>query len=149
MGEHKTNRRAVVKAMLPAFPAGVDYTNVELRGGFTLRRGVIIVAPESIRKAADGSTEVLWDNGGTKEWGKPPEGTEVIPEGTKLGYEHLEFVVFLLGVRVDQTSAIAGPDGRKHPQATGVQLAELCRVPGNQYLAMFGEKKDAGLIVTG
>jgi hypothetical protein len=146
MSEHKTNKTAVVRAMLPPFPTGSDFTHVELRGGFNLRRGILIVPPEKIRMKQDGSKqgtlEVLLDSATGESWSAPPDDFEVIAEGTQLGYEHLDYVVHVMGSKVDRT-LVVGRDGG-HPM-TMAPLTELCRVPAVHFLRMFGLGEKPGV----
>jgi hypothetical protein len=153
MGEHRTNRTAVVRAMLPAFPTGTDFTHVELRGGFNLRNGLLIVAPEKIRTTEAGAQEVLLNSATGESWTPPPDDYEVIPEGTQLGFEHLDYVVSVMGAKIDRTLVVGRGDG--HPMALA-PLTELFRMPAVNFLRLFGlgQKPEAngapsGLIVGG
>lgn len=135
MGEHKTNRTAVIRAMLPAFPTGSDFTNVQLRAGFNLRTNLLIVPPEKMRTADDGSIEILAKaapDAAEDTWSKP-EGFEVIAEGTKLGYEHLDYVVHLMGSCV--TRSLVSRNG-EHPM-TLVPVQEVFRMPAALFLRNF------------
>lgn len=151
MGEHHTNRTAVIRAMLPAFPVGSDYTNVQLRAGFALRRGLIIVPPEKIRTTEAGVSEVLVQHGDGEEWAEAPKDATVVPEGQRLGYEHLDYVVNIFGSEVRRT-VVVGKQGNEHPM-TLVQLGEILRMPAPDFLRHFKPGNqvngDAGLLVTG
>jgi len=150
VNEARHNREAIIRAMLPAFPIGADYTNCQLRGGFNLRQGLLIVPPEKIRKNEAGETEVLVTVDGQDSWQTPPEGSEVVAEGTKLGFEHLDYVVHLMGSQV--TRNIVSKDGQ-YPIAL-IPLDEVYRCPAPLFLRHFLRDKpavngDAGLVVTG
>jgi len=148
MGEHKTNRQAVIRAMLPAMPVGQVYSNVQLQAGFTLKAGLLILAPEQMRKTAEGVIEVLVEDAETKEqtWQAPPDGFEVVAEGDSLGYQHLDYVVNVMGSKVSVN--ITAPSGGHPMQSTLV--ATVARMPALDFLGRFGDgDKEPSAILTG
>jgi len=133
MGEHKTNRTAILAAMLPGFPVGVDYRQVRLQGGFVMRRNIVVAAPDHIRTTAEGVVEVL---GADEQWHATPKEVRVVPEGAKLGYDALDFVVQLYGVRTEERSVLAA-SGQPQAPMMAQPVAELARVPADEYLEAF------------
>ena len=123
--------KTMLRQMLPPLPAGFDFQQAQLRGGFALRRDVLIVPSENMRQN-DGRTEVVDEKG---EW-HVAENVTVVAEGTQLDYCHLDFVVGLYGLRVEKRSVLAGP-GVPDPLPLAQPVAELARVPADAYLAAF------------
>lgn len=140
MGEARRNRQAILKAMLPAFPINADFTGVDIRGGFMLRRDLVILPADQLREV-DGKPMMLVDEADGPQWRPVPDGARVAIEGTQLGYDALDYVISVYGLRQDKSTLI-GASGQQQGGVTAMKVAELARIPAEEFMARLGQRPE-------